>query len=116
MVQSMTRQMDDDAMSDTDLDAEGENEDDQFFMRLDESIESLKQETTSTTAMEEGNASKQTHGDTMEEGEQNRFYNCWKKLIHGGWCASISIRSPEYPGLDESEECARWRIPLHWNQ
>jgi hypothetical protein len=28
---------------------------------------------------------------------------------------SISIRSPEYPGLDESEECARWRI-LHWNQ
>jgi hypothetical protein len=40
---------------------------------------------------------------------------CWKKLLHGGWCATISIRSPEYPGLDESEECARWRI-LHWNQ
>jgi hypothetical protein len=24
---------------------------------------------------------------------------CWKKLIHGGWCATISIGSPEYPGL-----------------
>jgi hypothetical protein len=24
---------------------------------------------------------------------------CWKKLLRGGWCATISIRSPEYPGL-----------------
>jgi Reverse transcriptase (RNA-dependent DNA polymerase) len=39
---------------------------------------------------------------------------CWKKLLHGGWCAIISIRNPEYPGLNESEEDARWRI-LHWN-
>jgi hypothetical protein len=26
---------------------------------------------------------------------------CWKKLIHGGWCAIISLRSPEYPGLGD---------------
>jgi hypothetical protein len=25
-------------------------------------------------------------------------------VIMGGWCAIISIRSPEYPGLDESAE------------
>jgi hypothetical protein len=24
---------------------------------------------------------------------------CWKKLTHGRWCATISIRSPEYRGL-----------------
>jgi hypothetical protein len=36
---------------------------------------------------------------------------CWKKLIHGGWCATIIIRSPEYPGLDDvrEEEYATWQ-------
>jgi hypothetical protein len=48
----------------------------------------------------------------MQEFQKSNCEGCWKKLIHGGWCATISTRSPEYPGLDESEEHARWRI-LH---
>jgi hypothetical protein len=31
----------------------------------------------------------------------------------GGWCANNLGMGPEYPGLDESEEYASWRI-LHW--
>jgi hypothetical protein len=33
----------------------------------------------------------------------------------GGWCASRLGMGPEYPGLDESVEHARWRF-LHWIQ
>jgi hypothetical protein len=41
------------------------------------------------------------------------WVQCWKKLIQGAGVLTISIRSPEYPGLVESEECASWSI-LHW--
>jgi hypothetical protein len=31
----------------------------------------------------------------------------------GGWCASKLGVGPEYPGPDESAECASWSV-LHW--
>jgi hypothetical protein len=50
---------------------------------------------------------------TVHRTHTTRLRHCWKKLIQGAGALSISIRSPEYPGLDESEECASWSI-LHW--
>jgi hypothetical protein len=44
---------------------------------------------------------------------QHFWHACWKMLSQGAGVLTISIRSPEYPGLDESEECASWSI-LHW--
>jgi hypothetical protein len=36
-----------------------------------------------------------------------------EEVTEGGWCASKLGMGPEYPGRDESEQCASWSA-LHW--
>jgi hypothetical protein len=45
----------------------------------------------------------------------DQLYLLLEGVSTGGWCASKLGMGPEYPGLDESVEYARWRI-LHWIQ
>jgi hypothetical protein len=57
-----------------------------------------------------------TPGDSILKSFNALTRLCWLVLEDvdtGGWCASKLGMGPEYPGLDESVEYARWRI-LHW--
>jgi hypothetical protein len=49
----------------------------------------------------------------IPSGASTRFGRLLEGVSTGGWCASKLGRGPEYPGLDESAECASWSV-LHW--